>query len=103
MRCNKGNTVNCFHKSSQHLIIYLQLNFQIDHQRLLIWGKLEEKKIKMQTIHTNNIHNTPKSLRTNRDLDGRSSVQDWLTTNQTLSTIHGNGSYSVFTLKDFKS
>ena len=51
----------------------------------------------MKNFLTNDVHNAAKGFRTNRDLDGRSSVQDWLTTNQTLSTIHGNGSDSVLT------
>ena len=48
-------------------------------------------------MHTNDVHDATKGFRAHRDLDGRTSVQDRLSANQTLSTVHGNGTNSVLT------
>jgi hypothetical protein len=53
---------------------------------------------------TNDVDDTTKALGTDRDSDGGTSVSDTLTTNKTLSTVHGNGTDSVLTqvLGDFE-
>ncbi len=40
---------------------------------------------------TNDVDDATKGLITDGDLDGRASVEHGLTTDQTLSTVHGNG------------
>lgn len=44
---------------------------------------------------TNNINDASQSSRPNRNGDGATSVPHSMTTHQTLSTIHGNGTHSV--------
>eukprot|EP00128_Syssomonas_multiformis_P016704 Colp12_sorted_trinity150504_noHs@24768 len=46
---------------------------------------------------TNHVNNATKSLVTDGDGDGGTSVEDGLTTDQTLSTVHGNSTDSVLT------
>ena len=48
-------------------------------------------------MHTNDVHDATKGLGAHRDFDGGTSVQDGLSANQTLSTVHGNGTNSVLT------
>jgi len=53
---------------------------------------------------TNDVDDTSKAFRADRDGDGSTAVNNGLTTNETLSTVHSNGTDSVFTkvLGDFK-
>lgn len=44
---------------------------------------------------TNDIHNPAQGLRTHGDSDGGTSVQHFLSTDQTLSTVHSNGAHCV--------
>jgi hypothetical protein len=46
---------------------------------------------------TDNVDDTTQGLTTNWDGDWRTSVNNGLTTDQTLGTVHGNGSDSVLT------
>eukprot|EP00049_Salpingoeca_infusionum_P017038 m.351566 g.351566 ORF g.351566 m.351566 type:complete len:400 (-) comp16279_c0_seq1:777-1976(-) len=45
----------------------------------------------------NDVKDTAKSGSTDWDLDGITSVCDWLSTHETLSTVHGNGTDSALT------
>jgi hypothetical protein len=45
----------------------------------------------------NNVHNTAESSSSDGNLDGSTSVDDLLATNETLCTVHGNGTDSVLT------
>jgi hypothetical protein len=46
---------------------------------------------------TNDVHDTTESCGTNRDLNRSTSVDDLLATDETLCTIHSNGTDRVFT------
>ena len=46
---------------------------------------------------TNDVHDTAEGTGTDGDLNGKTSVDDLLTTNETLGTLHGNSSDSVLT------
>jgi hypothetical protein len=52
----------------------------------------------------NHVHDTAKGSVTDWDTDGVTSVSDWLTTDETFSTVHGNGTDSVLSqmLGDFQ-
>jgi hypothetical protein len=45
---------------------------------------------------TNDVHDAAQGVATHGDLDGRPSVNNFLTPNETLGTIHGNGTDRVF-------
>lgn len=45
----------------------------------------------------NHIHDPPQGLGTHWDSDGGAGVQDFLPTNQTFGTIHGDGAHRVLT------
>ena len=44
---------------------------------------------------TNDVDDSAEGLLAHGDLDGRSSVDDWLSTDKTLGTVHGNGTDGV--------
>ena len=46
---------------------------------------------------TDDIHDPAQSLGTHWDSDGGASVQNPLSTDQTLCTVHGNGTHCVLT------
>jgi hypothetical protein len=43
----------------------------------------------------NDVHDTTEGRIANRDLDGRAGVHNFLATNETFGTVHGNGSDTV--------
>lgn len=47
----------------------------------------------------NHIDDATKSLRSHRDPDGCADISADLTSDQTLSTVHGNGAHCVLTCK----
>lgn len=68
------------------------------------WGKLDGEGFPLAVEGgypdvglTDDIHDAAQGFGTDWDLDGRSGVQDGLASDQTLSTVHGNGSHCVFT------
>lgn len=46
-------------------------------------------------MFTNDVHNATQGFRSNGDLDRGASVQHGLAADETLSTVHGNGTNSV--------
>lgn len=45
---------------------------------------------------SDDVHDSAQSRGTDGDLDGRASVNDFLTTDETFCTVHGNGTNSIF-------
>ena len=45
---------------------------------------------------SNDVHNSTQSCSADRDLDGSTSVDNFLAPDETFCTVHGNGSDSVF-------